>query len=395
MEICDKTSCTGCGACAYVCPQKCITMTDFAIEGVYPVVDSKRCINCNICKKKCPSLNNVGTHFPMHAYAAWNTDEIKRKESASGGIAAAMYELAMDNGYSVVGAQINGDFSVDLRMTKDRTMIEDFKNSKYVFSKPYQIYPEIRKCLLNNEKVLVVGLPCQISSIKSVFGDSSNILFVDLVCHGTTPTEYLQQHIYYLENKYENCCSVMFFRDPAFGTENHKLSLYGEKGDCFYSKRTADGDTYQYGYHRMISYRENCYHCIYAKSERVGDVPLSDYKGLGRLSACDFNEIKVSSVLVNTDKGKDFVDRLISTEKIEAYERPIKEPLEGDPQLRHPSTKSKARYDFEKMIYKFEGDFERTMNLVMRRQKLRNIITHLALLPYKLKRRLVTCIKIH
>jgi hypothetical protein len=61
----------------------------------------------------------------------------------------------------------------------------------------------------------------------------------------------------------------------------------------------------------MISYRENCYHCIFAQKQRISDLTLSDYKGLGRMAPCDFNNLKVSSVLVNTEKGDEFLNELI------------------------------------------------------------------------------------
>ena len=70
--------------------------------------------------------------------------------------------------------------------------------------------------------------------------------------------------------------------------------------------------------------------------------------------------------------------KLIDDGRIIAEERPVREPIEGDLQLRQPSQKKPARYDFERLITEYNGDFEETMKEVMRlhyrREKINNII---------------------
>lgn len=82
------------------------------------------------------------------------------------------------------------------------------------------------------------------------------------------------------------------FRDPAKGTENFALSLYDEKMFVLFLRKFED--IYQFAYHCMVAYRENCYHCCYANSNRVSDITLSDYKGLGACSPCKFLEKKLA-----------------------------------------------------------------------------------------------------
>lgn len=47
----DEATCTGCGACAGVCPQNCIARTD---SGTYAIVQSA-CLHCGLCFEACPS----------------------------------------------------------------------------------------------------------------------------------------------------------------------------------------------------------------------------------------------------------------------------------------------------------------------------------------------------
>ncbi len=371
MEICSKNICTGCGACAYVCPKKCISMNESEIGVIYPVVDTNECINCGKCKRNCPSLLNNEYKYPQKAYAAWHKDDLQRRTSASGGVASALYELALNSNIWPVGAKMNEDFSVDFAIAKNGEECIPFKNSKYVFSSMYSVYEQIEEKLKANEKVLVIALPCQISAIKTLFGDFENLFCVDLICHGTTPLSYLKQHINGLEEKYGKTAVAMSFRDAKAKTTTFTFTLYDKSGECFYAKRTKDGDTYQIGYHRAISYRENCYNCRYAKQERVSDLTLGDYWGLGRLAPWKFKTDEVSSILVNTEKGEKLILGAVEQKLIEVFQRPIEEVIKYNSQLKQAIRKSKTRLDFEKCILKTRGDFEKTMRVCIKKNSVR------------------------
>lgn len=361
IQLASKENCTACGACAFVCPKHCITMREDDLGRMYPVMDDRDCILCKRCQNVCPILSPLDYHEPKKAYAAWSNDEEERRTSASGGIAAEVYKEALQEGYLIAGAKQNEDFTVTLDVSDNADAIADFKNSKYVFSSAYTLFPKIKELLKKGEKVAVIGLPCQVAALRKIFRDHENLLLMEVVCHGTTPHDYLLQHIRTLEKNSGEKAVKMSFRDPETYTYTFTFTLYNSGNQRFYAQRTKDGDTYQFGYHRTVTYRENCYHCHFARDKRISDVTLSDYKGLGKKAPCSFNAIKVSSVLVNTPKGETFIKKLIDDHYIFAEERPVREPIEGDLQLRQPSQKKPARFDFERLIVKNHGDFEKTM----------------------------------
>ena len=53
-----KEYCTGCTACASVCPKGCITMAADEDGFLFPVIDAEKCISCGKCAQLCP-LNNI------------------------------------------------------------------------------------------------------------------------------------------------------------------------------------------------------------------------------------------------------------------------------------------------------------------------------------------------
>ena len=86
IQILDKHNCCGCNACVQKCPKQCISMHEDEEGFLYPIVDFAKCIDCHLCEKICPCLNQEESQEPLSCYAAKNTDEEIRKQSSSGGI---------------------------------------------------------------------------------------------------------------------------------------------------------------------------------------------------------------------------------------------------------------------------------------------------------------------
>jgi hypothetical protein len=91
------------------------------------------------------------------------------------------------------------------------------------------------------------------------------------------------------------------------------------------------------------------------------------------VTPCEYSPENVSVILVNSRQGEDFLNSAIESNFLFADARPISEPISGDVQLQHPSAKSRQRYDFEKYIVSTNCDFEKTMRIVIKRQRQRDI----------------------
>ena len=90
--------CTGCMACLSACPKHAISVSENEYGEEFPIIDESLCIRCGKCQKVCHLNNNF---FPEkraeEVYAAWSTDADTRRKSASGGIAAELYQFALKN----------------------------------------------------------------------------------------------------------------------------------------------------------------------------------------------------------------------------------------------------------------------------------------------------------
>lgn len=370
--LASKIDCTGCGACYESCVMHCITMVEDSLGSIYPKIDNDKCIECKACEKKCPILNVPDLHYPIRSYACWNNDQDERRTSASGGIASAFYKVAISLGYKAIGASQNNDFSVSMKLASTSEELKPFKNSKYVFCSIYDVFFHIKKNLDEDQKIIVIGLPCHIAAFRKLFPKTKDLILVDLVCHGSIPTGFLQQHLANIQKKFAKKAVRMSFRAPEKGTASYYFTLYDANDVAFYSKCSNDGELYNKAFHGSIAYRENCYNCRFARSERVGDITLGDYHGLGEMAPCTYTQDQVSVMFINTPVGKEFLD--IMQPYLYLEERPVEEAINGDAQLRRPSPKHKMRMDFEKAIIKNDGDFDKTMIEVLRKEKIRTDI---------------------
>ena len=88
IEVTNRTMCSGCTACAGICPQNCIVMSSDKMGFLYPVVDTNRCIDCGLCEAVCPRLKDLPqtSAISPEAYFAVGRDSTVREMSSSGGV---------------------------------------------------------------------------------------------------------------------------------------------------------------------------------------------------------------------------------------------------------------------------------------------------------------------
>lgn len=353
-------NCTGCRACVEICPKQCISMEPDSMGRLLPHVDQNSCVECNKCVKTCPVNNPQAQNYPHHCYVGWSKDDITRSKSASGGVAAEIYKYAVNHNVFTAGVEWSRENGACFISVNNLSDIERVQNSKYVYSNTRGIYKQVKLALKSGKKAIFIGLPCQVAALKNYLGkDEDDLLTVDIICHGVAPAEFLMQHLSSIEKKKKHKTTRLFFRDPAYYTYTFTFTLY-DMQKVFWEKTAYSNDVYQHGYHRSLTYNSNCYLCQYACPNRVGDITLGDFAGLGKVESFELEKHNVSCILCNTEKGSQLLNAI--KDQVCLMERPLKEALAFEPQLEHPSIPHKRRNvfidsfstsrNFEKSAYK-------------------------------------------
>lgn len=325
--IADETKkCIGCYACADICPKSCIRM-EIVDNNLTAVVNEESCIKCGLCSKVCQVNSMPEKHEHIECFAA--VDKKEYKTSSSGGIASSIAKYYLEKGGVVIGCALLEDNKVK-HIVVDKTEDADkLKGSKYVKSDMSGVYREIKR--LKDKPLCFIGTPCLVAGARKFCEtlkiDDKNILFVDLVCHGT-PNQYVLRDCIG-DNK------LKAFRD------GNSFELVFENELNKEDKKYAE--MYMIGFLHCLFYNQACYECPYACPERVGDVTLSDFWGLKNNQNIN-NADGVSMILVNTEKGRTVVDAL----NIYKEKHTIEEACAQNGQLKAPSVRHKNNGRFVK-----------------------------------------------
>ena len=338
INIKNKQECCACSACAQRCPKQCIKVVEDCEGFLYPKVDETKCINCHLCEKVCPVVHQAEPRMPMESYAAYNMDNIVRKDSSSGGIFTLLAEKVIDEGGVVFGATWNEKWQVVHTYTETKEGIIQFRGSKYVQSIIGETYKQAEAFLKSGRKVLFSGTPCQIAGLRLFLRkEYENLLTVDFICHGVPSPGvfrwYLQEEInnYAARKGRKNKVSFLpihsipkgdvlmpeglsingiRFRDKCSGWKKFSFVLLlaeasadGKQNSVSLSY-TLEQNSFLKGFLNDLYLRPSCHKCP-AKSLKSGsDITIADYWGYKDTTNIIDTDEGISAVLINTVKGQ-------------------------------------------------------------------------------------------
>ncbi len=361
--VCKKDSCTGCMACIGKCKKVAITIKD-SLLAYNAVIDESKCVNCGACEQVCPNNHKVVLNEPTRWNEGWAIDDVRMKAS-SGGVASAMMKYFVEDGGYVASCLFrDGNFLFDITNKKEE--LHNFAGSKYVKSNPTGIYDKVVEKLMNEKKVLFIGLPCQVAAVKNYTtalpaNIRGNLYTVDLICHGSPSPKILNLALCERGVDIKQLKEIRFRNKMNFG-------LSSKYKDNEYKTITPVGvqDMYTYAFLTSLDYTENCYSCQYATLGRVSDVTIGDSWGSDRP---DSEQGKgISLMLCQTNKGISLIEK----SGIQLEEVNIEKALETNHQLRHPSIAPEARMTFFGNLDKgFEKAISKCAPKVFYKQKLK------------------------
>lgn len=304
--LAGKELCTGCGACASVCPKGCIQLVEDEEGFLQPKIDKEACIRCHQCENICPVLNPLpaSTDFETNAYAARLKDADELSEVSSGGAFWALAQAVLAESGVVYGAaQCNMDEVQHVRVDN----VEDAKKlrrSKYLPSNTDGIFAAVKADLEKGLPVLFSGTGCQIAGLLAFLqSDYENLITCDVVCHGIPSMKVWKAYKKEKEIREGKKIVDVVFRDKSKGWSNNQYKITYEDGSV--EKENSTIQLFHHGYLKGLFYRQSCGNCLFARLPRQSDITLADYwQYKGELCKDDKG---VSLVCVNSQKGQQWL----------------------------------------------------------------------------------------
>lgn len=317
IHLQKKSDCVGCEACVQRCPKHCITMHEDTEGFLYPQIDTEKCIDCGLCERVCPVINQGEPRKPLVAYAAKNQDESVRLNSSSGGVFSALAEYVIAQEGVVFGACIDAQGKVYHDFTESCEGIAAFRGSKYVQSRIGNAFWNVEKFLKEGRMVLFSGTPCQVAALYLFLRKGyDKLIAVDFICHGVPSPGVFRCYLSELKDKFisldqekknEYKFKNILFRDKVKGWKDFSFSLEFSKDQFQYRRtfsETLKQNIFLRGFLADLYLRPSCYHCPAKKQKSGSDITIGDFWGIGRTYPQFDDDKGVSAVLINTAKGK-------------------------------------------------------------------------------------------
>ena len=343
-NLCKAEDCTGCTACASICPVNAIEMKPDHEGFLRPVV-GEGCILCRRCEGVCPALTQlVKGPDPDCAYGVWNKDDQVRSGSSSGGVFSLLAGHVLDQGGVVFGAAFDGYMTVRHTCAATAEELAPMRGSKYVQSDLGETFRQVKAQLEEGRQVLFTGLACQVDGLKHYLGrDYDNLLTCDLVCNGVPSPAVFQAYLKQRAVEHGAPVTRLRFRDKTHGWSHSHMTVRFADGAS--TTTPLHRTTFGRGFGMQLFLRPVCSKCRYTSVSRPADLTLGDFWGLDpKLKLPTEREKGVSLVLVNSAKGQKAFDAL--ADKLGQVERPLAEAVAGNPRLAYPLTHNPKRGAF-------------------------------------------------
>lgn len=270
--------CTGCGACASVCPRGAIRMLPDRLGFDAPQVDKTLCVECGGCSRACPALAPLSRRaVPEQVWGLRADDAALREHSSSGGAFGLLARRTLAEGGRVFGAAFDEHGELIHREAGDEASLAPLLKSKYLQSRAWPAYPRVRQLLRQGTPVLFCGTGCQTAALRRALGplaDSDKLLCVAVVCHGVPSPQLWRSYRRWRERRQHAAMTGMDFR--------------AEPGGICLRASFADGSSARYGgwsdpYVRLflsdVSLRPSCSRCTARLDGSGADLTLGDFWG--------------------------------------------------------------------------------------------------------------------
>lgn len=337
--------CSGCTACAAVCPVKAIKF-EYNSEGfLYPQVDNNKCVGCLKCESVCAfkkdTINPIGEKKNTYIYAAKTRDRNALFNSSSGGIYTVLSDLFFEKNDTVVSCIYSyKNNAVLFSLLNDKSKRDKARGSKYIQAEVGDAFLHIVYWLSDNpgRNMLVIGTGCQIAGLDLLLREKklrNRVVLVDLICHGVASSKLWKNFIHKVENENGGSIDYITFKNKRNGWENPSVFVKIED-------RELSIKPYADWFYMGWTLRESCYHCPYTRIDRNSDITIGDFWGIQNVMPDFYDKMGVSLVITHSNKGLEIFNEV--KKAIDYRESNREDCLQ--PRLTTPQVRPKDRDSF-------------------------------------------------
>lgn len=275
---------------------------------IYPVVNEETCVDCGLCAKVCPVVNECENKEPyLKSYGGYSKNKRIINSCASGGVATALSIETIKQSGVVYGVQFNESYSASEYVRIDREEnLWTLCSSKYVQPFKSGMHAAVKTDLNNGLRVLFVGCPCDIAGLKRYLRkDYHNLLTCELFCAGITSSKILDEYRVLREKKVGAKLIAFNVRNKEKGWFVQHIKEEFQNGKVYYKNHFG---TYL-GYGFLNFRRPSCYHCQYKQNITMCDIKIGDFWGIKDTDPY-WNPKGVSVILAKTIKGIEALETL-------------------------------------------------------------------------------------
>lgn len=241
-------------------------------------------------------------------YAGRLKDKSALMSSSSGGAFTALSDAFLKSGDAVVAAVYNYEnHTVEFQMILDEKQRERAKGSKYMQSKPGDIYQKAYRWLMDNPKkeLLFVGMGCQSDGFRKfseIKGIRDRVYIVDIICHGSPSPKLWREYAESIQKK-DGRITYLTFKDKRNGWKSP--TAYVKVNG---SERPLKD--YVKVFYNRCALRPSCYECPYATTERKTDMTIGDFWHIEETIPDFYDPNGNSLFLIHTGRGEELFEKI-------------------------------------------------------------------------------------
>lgn len=326
MENINKQTeyaCSGCAACAAVCPENAIRLEPDEAGLLTARVDGSLCVDCGLCVRVCCRFSETTEGIDLRKselFAVQSTDAETVKSCSSGGLAHELAVWTIKNGGKAVGAVYDtGTDKVFHEIVCDEPNVKKLDGSKYLQSDPQKAFAEaVRQEGKDPEaRFTVFGTPCQIAGLAkatALLGVRERFLLVEIFCHGVPPYKLWEHQLTRMRKKLgAGRFDALQFRYKKDDWHSYCIRAHAN-GKTFYGPR--EREPFWHVYFENVLLGDACITCRLRKEHSLADLRIGDYWGRRYQNRSD----GVSAAFACTERGKAAMEQLLTDRRLTALE---------------------------------------------------------------------------